>query len=264
MNNILVPVDFSKASSNALTYAIQVFGPTNLAITLIHFYGTRSTAFLMKNIDNVLEDDANRRMNTLLNEFQEKYPNVSFKPKIVKDYAVSAITTLGNSGDYAFIVMGTAGASGLKEVFMGSVAGGVISKTTAPVIVVPRGYTYKSLEKIVFAVSENPFSNEDVIEPLRKITRMHKCDLKLVHFTDEKTPQIEKALNTLEDLNPTADHETGTGDINNDLKEYLKNDQADLVCLIRAQKGFVNRLLKESVTLKQTFSSPVPLLILHE
>ncbi|MCW5518258.1 universal stress protein [Aureitalea sp. L0-47] len=264
MNSILVPVDFSEASSNALTYAIKLFGSNTLEITLIHFYGARSTAFVMKNIDNVLEDDANRSMKKLLKDFQGKFPNVVFKTKIVKDYAVSAITELGNKGDYDFIVMGTAGASGLKEVFMGSVAGGVISKTSAPVIVVPKAYDFKSVKKIVFAVSDIPFSSYEVIEPLVKITRLQKSDLRLLHFAQEKTPQIERALSTLEDLNPTAEYQVGSGDINKDLSNYLKKDQADLVCLVRAQKGFVDRLFKESVTLKQTFSSPVPLLILHE
>lgn len=265
MNKILVPVDFSDASSNALSYAIQLFKGSPLEITVLHIYGAKSSgALLMKNIDGVLEKDARNKMNELLQKVQKEHPDITLKPKLSNNYAVSAIVSLGNSGNYDFIVMGTKGASGLKEVFVGSVAGGVMSKTVAPVIVVPAGHTFRPLEKIVLAVSDNPFSDAKVLEPLRKIATMHQSNIKVLHIADKKTPQIEKALTAIEDLNPSVDYAFGTGDTNKDLKEYLMKDFSGLVCLIRSKKGFLDRLLKESVTLKQTFSSPVPLLILHD
>ncbi|WP_422081598.1 universal stress protein [Ulvibacterium sp.] len=264
MNKILVPVDFSNTSSNALAYATELFRGSATEITVLHVYGTKSTALLMKNIDSVLEKDAKRRMDELLENVQKEHPDLILKTKIIKNYAVSAITSLGDSGHYDYIVMGTKGASGLKEVFLGSVAGGVISKTSAPVIVVPAGYSFRSLEEIVFAVSDDPFSDANVLEPLRKIAAMHQSKVKVLHIADKKTPQIEKALSAIEDLNPSVDYAFGTGDTNKDLNDYMMKDFAGLLCLIRTKKGFMHRLLNESVTLKQTFNSPVPLLILHD
>ncbi|MEM6542921.1 MAG: universal stress protein [Bacteroidota bacterium] len=264
MNKILVPVDFSETSSNALVYAIQLFGSASLEVTIIHIYGTRSTALLMKNIDDVLEKDARKRMDQLLEHIQNANPEVDFKPKITKSYPVSAIAALGDSGHYDYIVMGTKGASGLKEVFMGSVAGGVVSKTSAPVIVVPADHSYNSLGEIVLAVSDDPFSSAEIIAPLRKIAMMQQSRIKVLHIADEKTPQLEKALDAIGDLNPSVDYAFGTGNTNKDLNDYLLTDFSAMLCLIRTKKGFLDRLLNESVTLKQTFNSPVPLLILHD
>jgi len=264
MTKILVPVDFSDTSSNALSYAIQLFGPSSLQITVLNVYGNRSTALLMKNIDGVLEKDARRRMDELLESFKKEYPEVVFTSKIIKQQAVPAITAMGDSGAYDYIVMGTKGASGLKEVFMGSVAGGVVSKTKSPVIVVPGGHSFRPIKKIVFAVSNNPFSDASVIEPLRRIAGMQESEIKVLHIADKKTPQIEKALEAMVDLNPSVDYAFGTGKTSKDLNEYLMKDFSGMVCLIRSKKGFMDRLLNESVTLKQTFNSPVPLLILHD
>ena len=264
MTTILVPVDFSDTSTNALSYAIQLFGTGPLEITLLNVYGTRSTALLMKNIDGVLEKDAKGRMAELLTHFREKYPNVVFTPKIVKNQPVPAITAMGDSGKYDFIVMGTKGASGLKEVFLGSVAGGVVSKTKAPVIVVPEDHTFLPLENIVFSVGNDPFSDVSVVEPLRKIANLHQSKIKVLHIAEKKTPQIEKALKAIEDLNPSVDYAFGTGKTSKDLDDYLTKDFSGMVCLIRSKKVFIDRLLSESVTLKQTFYSPVPLLILHD
>lgn len=264
MTTILVPVDFSDTSSNALSYAIQLFGPGSLEIKLLTVYGNRSTALIMKNIDGLLEKDAKGRMNELLTHFKERYPDVVFTSTISKNQPVPAITAMGDSGKFDYIVMGTKGASGLKEVFMGSVAGGVVSKTKAPVIVVPGEHTYRPLDNIVFSVGNDPFSDARVVDPLRKIARMHQSKIKVLHIADKKTPQIEKALKALEDLNPSVDYAFGTGKTSKDLADYLMKDFSGMVCLIRSKKGFIDRLLNESVTLKQTFNSPVPLLILHD
>jgi hypothetical protein len=141
-------------------------------------------------------------MTELLKNFQNEYPNVVFQPKIIKNYAVPTIVALGDSDKYDFVVMGTKGASGLKEVFMGSVAGGVVSKTSAPVIVVPKGHSFRPLEQILLAVSGDPFSDAKVVEPLRSIATLHKSKIKVLHIADKKTPQIEKALSAIEDPEP--------------------------------------------------------------
>jgi nucleotide-binding universal stress UspA family protein len=264
MTKILVPVDFSDTSSNALSYAIRLFGSGSLEVTVLNVFGNRSTALLMKNIDGILEKDARSKMEEFLKSFREAYPEVLFTTKIVKNQPVPAITTLGDSGRFDYIVMGTKGASGLKEVFMGSVAGGVVSRTKAPVIVVPGDHTFRPLENIIFSVGNDPFSDPGVVEPLRQIARLHQSKIKVLHIADKNTPQIEKALAALADFNPTVDYAFGTGKTSKDLDDYLMKDFSGMVCLIRSKKGFIDRLLNESVTLKQTFNSPVPLLILHE
>lgn len=264
MTSILVPVDFSDTASNALTYAIQLFGPASLKVTVFNVYGVWSTALLMKNIDGVLEENAHRKMAELLDRFRKAYPKVVFTSEIVKDEAVPAIAKKGDSGHYDYIVMGTKGASGLKEVFLGSVAGGVISKTTAPVIVVPGGHTFRPLKRILFAVDNDPFSDARVVAPLRQIATMHESEIKVLHIAENKTLQIEEALRALEDLNPSVEYAFGTGKASRDLIAYLELDFSGMVCLIRSKKGFMDRLLHESVTLKQTFDSSVPLLILHD
>ncbi|MBK7409922.1 MAG: hypothetical protein IPJ40_18875 [Saprospirales bacterium] len=198
----------------------------------------------------------------MIKKIQKEEPGIVLEPKIVKSNAVSAITSLGNSGAYDFIVMGTKGARGLKEVL--EVAGGVISQTSAPVVVVPANFVYRPLDEVVFAVSDNPLSDPSVVEPLRKIAKMRQCKINVVHVAEEKTPNIQQLLSHIEDLNPSVAYAFGAGNINRRLSDYLMKGDVGLLCLIRSKKGFFSRILDESVTLKQTFNSPVPLLILHE
>jgi nucleotide-binding universal stress UspA family protein len=264
MNKILVPVDFSDTSLNALLYAIKLFGKSNTEFTVLNTYGTASTAFHMNSMDGVLEDDAKRGMEAFIKKVKKEEPDIDMEIQIVKNSAVSAITSRGNSGKYDFIVMGTKGASGLKEVFMGSVAGGVISKTNAPVVVVPTNYIYRSLDEIVFAVSNEPLSDATTVEPLRKLVNMHSCTLNVLHVAKDEKPDLDEILDAIDDLNPSVTYGFGTGDVNERLNDSIKDEDAAMLCLIRAKKGLFSRIFNSSVTMKQTFNSSVPLLILHD
>ena len=264
MNRILVPVDFSQTSLNALYYAVHLFQPEPYEITVLHVFSSNPTMMALRNIDQMVLEDSQRSLDKLMAKVHQKFPNARLKPKILKDHAVTAIASLGDSGDYDYIVMGTKGASGLKEVFLGSVAGGVISKTEAPVIVVPDGHSFEPLNEIVIALSESPESGREVEDPLRKIAEMHHSKIKALHIGDEKPLELEKALADITDLRPTVDYTFGTGDTHKDMNDYLIENESRMLCLIRGKKDFFSRLFKESVTLKETFDSPVPLLILHD
>ena len=264
MNRILVPVDFSNTSLNALTYAMKLFKGTVLEITILYTYEVSSSAFRMKSMDRILESDGQREMDILLKRIRKEQPDISIQSKIMKSDAISAIISLGNSAIYDYIVMGTKGASGLKEVFIGSVAGGVISKTKAPVLVVPDNSEYRPLKEIAFAVGGTVFSDDNVVAPLRKLLMQYSCKVNVLHVSEGKKPEIEKVLGPIEDLNPTVTYAFGTGNVNEQLNEYLKKETPELLCLVRGKKDFFSRIFSGSVTMKQTFNSSIPLLILHD
>ena len=264
MYRILVPVDFSETSKNALRYATKLFDSKNLEITILHIYGTQSTALMMKSIDGILIKDAENQMKELLEDMDKEAPDVTFKTRLAKNYPVSTIASLGDSGNYDLIVMGTKGVSGLKEVFMGSVAGGVVSKTSAPIIVVPLDYAFSDLKNIVFAIGTTEISDASVLNPLRKLIDVHDSNLEVLHVAENGLPDLEKSLSPLKVYNPKFTHKTGNGDLNQHLNMHIKNNNTDLLCLMRTKKDFFDRLFSGSVTLKQTFNSTVPLLVIHE
>ena len=264
MKRILVPVDFSDISINALTYAIELFKGEPLSITLAHFYGTpKGGAFMMKNIDRVMEREAQDSMDALVKRLEEKYSDVSFIPKTLQADASSTICDMGNSGKYDFVIMGSKGASGLKEVFMGSVAGAVIAGTSAPVMVIPANYEFKPATEILMTVGKEPVEDR-VVEPLIELLQITGNKLKIVHVAKKSDEEMEVPLGKLKSLVTEEDYIVGSGDINKDLNSYIIKDDAQLLCMVRTKKGFFNRIFSGSVTLKQTFNCTIPLLILHE
>jgi nucleotide-binding universal stress UspA family protein len=218
-------------------------------------------------MDRVLEEDAQQQMGTFLKKVKKAYPDLTFSTKIVHGNAVDNITAIGDSGDFDYIVMGTKGASGLKKVFMGSVAGGVISKTKAPVLVVPHDHAPQAVKEILFAISQTPYSDEAVLEPLRKMASICQAHINVVHVIEEEaeemTPDISELVAPIQDLNPTTNFIYEKEDINESLNGYIKERGCGILCLLRSKRGFLKKLFNESVTMTQTFNSSIPLLILH-
>lgn len=263
MKRILVPVDFSDTSKNALQYAVDLFSGKALEITLLHIYGAPSTTLMMKSIDSILIKEATNEMDSLIRIMEEKAPEVVFKTKMAKNYAVSAISELGNSGRYDMIVMGTKGVSGLKEVFMGSIAGGVVSKSSIPVIVVPLDYKLKSIENVVFAVGDDDIKDASVLKALKDIVSYHNSKLEILNVSKNGLPNFKDTISAVKDLNPEITQKEPKGDLNKQLNVHINNNDVDLLCLLRSKKDFLDRLFSGSVTLKQTFNSSVPILIMY-
>lgn len=265
MYHILVPVDFSETSRNALNFAVDLFKSQPLKVTLLACYKSFSGAFHMKNMDRVLEEDVQAQMTSLVGRMEKEWPDVLFKPVVTRGDAVPVITSMGDSGNYDLIVMGTTGASGLKEVFLGSVAGGVVSHTTGPVLVVPSDATLSDLSKIVLAVGNETVNAEVVTQPLKTIQEVGSCEIDIVHVDtqgeDEDT--MNEALAAYSELGNVIHLQIEEETVNERLDEYIAEVNADILTLIRTNKGFMNRLFKGSVTMKQAFHSRIPLLVLH-
>ncbi|PKQ45703.1 universal stress protein [Confluentibacter flavum] len=264
MIKVLVPVDFSETSEKALAYACQIFNSSPLEVTVLHIFGTHSTALMMKSIDGLLIKDAKEKLKTLLEKIKKTSPHVQFKTQLVKSYAVQAIVSYGNSDAFDLIVMGTNGASGLKEVFLGSIAGGVISKTKAPVVVVPSKYNLNRPLNIIFALNNIKLLEKTNLSALSLISKLNDSTTTALHVALGTTDEFHLDELRYGDLNLKVKNIQGSGNINKDINTYLTENNADLLCLIRSKKDLLTRIFDDSVTLKQTFSSSIPILVLHE
>ena len=71
-----------------------------------------------------------------LNNLNHQKRGISLKSKIVFGSPISEITDLAQTKKFDLIVIGSRGHGGIKEVFLGSVASGVVHKSKIPVMVV--------------------------------------------------------------------------------------------------------------------------------
>jgi nucleotide-binding universal stress UspA family protein len=138
VRNILVPVDFSEASMEALRHAKELALTYGAQMTLLHAveevvypsaYGIEPTNMPGPQvIDRVEQNLAELARTELGYEHVVVEANVGYAPSTILDYA--------NGHDIDLVVIATHGRTGLERMLLGSVAERVVRRSPAPVFVV--------------------------------------------------------------------------------------------------------------------------------
>ncbi|MBL7862212.1 MAG: universal stress protein [Cyclobacteriaceae bacterium] len=192
INKILVPVDFSTLANNAIQTAIAMSKRQLATITLM--YVVENTYVLFPPEASVaagallpqLVHDANQNLGTLAKELRVKH-----------DIVVNHIVQSGNPADEIcrwalhkkmdLIVMGTHGASGLREFFMGSNAYRVVKNAPCPVLTLPGNNQWLDFKKILFPVRLVP-NALDKYEMVRPIIRKNGSSLQIAGIVKRNDP----------------------------------------------------------------------------
>tara|TARA_R110000850_G_scaffold199977_1_gene326156 strand:+ start:60064 stop:60888 length:825 start_codon:yes stop_codon:yes gene_type:complete len=161
MKKILVPTDFSKQAEQALKVAAQLARKHNSEIYLLH----------MLELPLNLVDAANNGGSLPESIFFMKLAHKRFEEVLSADYlegitvyetvqfqeAFDGIIGEANKHEVDLIVMGSHGASGFKEMFIGSNTEKVVRTSNIPVLVIKNEHTKFSINNFVFATD---FSDE--------------------------------------------------------------------------------------------------------
>ncbi len=266
MKKILVPTDFSKNALNAVKYAIEMAQLLEGEITLLHTYKVYSTTGMFISVESFLKKDAARQMLEVY-EFVEQYLGKErVDSKIVKGDVVAVITNMANKQDVDLVIMGTQGASGLAEVFTGTNTNGVVKKSRKPVLAIPENYQFRPLQNIVLAVDQQGISFSKILKPLVTIAQQSDALVRIFHKdTGEEDPGIDPSVEMfLESVEHSFHYELDTDNLNESINQFVVDYKADMLCMIRRQRSFMESVFHVSATTKEVFECSVPLLILQE
>ena len=145
---ILVPVDFSAASLQALASARELAKTTGASLHLFHSVDDVSWRYLgypleaLAQIQEAVTDSANEQLRELAIQVQREGLTVE-SSLVVSTRPATAIVTFARENTIDLIVMGTHGRGAMLRMMLGSVAEHVMRTAPCPVMVVrdskPRG-----------------------------------------------------------------------------------------------------------------------------
>lgn len=232
MNKIIVPVDFSEHSEFAL----------EAAAGLAHKFGSELIVLHMLELSNAIISSASEALNQeaifYLKLAEQKFETFLDKPyleglivnPIVKHFKVwSEVNDVAIEHNANLIIMGSQGASGIKEVLIGSNTQKVVRYSDIPVLVIKHNPILMDFENAVFACD---FS-EEAVPPYLKAKEtfdalgifMHLVyvnspdgNFKSSSEIDKRVSQfLEKAdgnLDNLDDINVVSDYSIEKGILN--------------------------------------------------
>lgn len=278
---IIWPTDFSHNARNALMYALALFKDVPCDFFLLNAYQVGASGLSTKmagandtRLYNLMKEQSERDLQREQATVKslDNNPKHTFTTKSIMDTLVNAIGKTVYQEEIDYVIMGTKGASGLKEVFMGSNTYNIIKEMDfCPVIAVPEDYRLDGkLDSILLATGyEHLFENYE-LKPLLNIVKSFNAKLWIAHVGNETSFTLEQkaSKNILEKRLRSIDYEFVEVDkevsVNNTIRGLVNEDRdIDMVAMINQDHSFFQRLTREAVIKKVTFSTTVPFLVIH-
>jgi len=278
MKNILLPTDFSDSAWNAIFTALKIYGKIDCNFILLNTYEPKMANILGKKskerlgvIYDSLSKNSKLQLNKSLRYLSEnhKRANHKFESVSVSNNIDQAIKQLLFERDIDLIAMGTKGASGAKEVFMGSNTVKVIKKIrSCPILAVPDEHDFKVLNTVVFPTNFTHIIGDEDLKVLLEITFNWKAKINVLQIAEEyllsemqkkNKELLSKRLKGLEFEYHSVEMWNNVADAVND---FSNEKNCDLIVLINYPHTFLEKLTRESVIRKMAFHTKIPMLIL--
>jgi len=278
VKKILVPTDFSDNAWDALTYAIRLFDDIPCTFYILNTYQvspSRITNTMHKERDThmyrMLKEASEKALKEIENHLNDNLLNDKHEYKILSKSGalISIIKNLVSKENIDLIVMGTTGASGIKEVFMGSNAVKMIKHINlCPVLSVPKSYEYHELEKVVFATDHKRHYNAIELTCLLELQLIHNFMISVIHI------KKENSLNTIQQQNIeilkqffetdmiSFEEIYSSTTVEKAIYKYITKHDANMICLLNYEHSIIEKLTHEPIINKISFHSTIPLLVI--
>ncbi len=279
MKNVLIPTDFSENSWNAIEYALLFFKKIKCNFYFLHvssyeemiggesFYDTKDTV-----IEKITRSDK-EHMQRLLKRIEKLPLNTKHRFFTSNEYIffIDAIRKQIQEKNIDFIVMGTKGASGLKEMTVGSNTGDVITKVKCPVLVIPEHAKYVKPKEIAFPTDYNLYYKSRVLNTITSVLQMNDAALRVLHITkkEQELSDLQKKnkdfLNDyLKDDLEHSFHFLSNPNIEEAIQCFVESRNIDMITMVAKNLNFFQRILFHPTIEKISYHTHVPFLVLHE
>ncbi|MEX1241083.1 MAG: universal stress protein [Cyclobacteriaceae bacterium] len=257
MKTVLVPCDFSQQSRAAYRTALEIVSRTSGKVILLHvlYIPTLYTSSLggeAVTFDPVyfttMEEDARRELEKMQND-AKAYP-VDVKIEVVFGEIISSIKRMIETSQVDMIVMGTTGASGLSEIFIGSNTEKVVRHASVPVIALRKAVKISSVKNILLP-STLDLDQSDFIRKVKELQDFFNATLHILLInTPTNFRRDAEAGEAMEEfakhykLKNYKTHFRNYWHEEDGIADFAKNEKMDLIAMgTHGVKGFAHLFL---------------------
>ena len=278
MKNVLIPTDFSDIAWNAIRYAMQFLKNEKCKIYFLHTY---TPAFyrmdyalggaMYSAIPDVGADVSLSLLEKTLEDVQEQFPNENHSFEILSAFntLTDEVNEISKKKNIDMIIMGTKGATGAKQLFLGSGTVFVIRKSQVPVLVIPEKSTFNPIRNILLPSDFlAPYKKEEVYNIIEiatmyaaKITVLHVWE---VHDLTESQKQNKDIL--LKDLKNVSfkQVQVKSKSLPEAVLEYIDENDIDFLAMMNRNHSFFERVLIKQNVDQIGFHVHIPFLVVRD
>ncbi|MCE2613002.1 universal stress protein [Flavobacteriaceae bacterium D16] len=278
MFKILLPTDFSDNAWNAISYAMEFFKEEQATFYLLHTY---TPAFYRMDymmggpsfsaIPDVGVDISQAGLENTLEQVQKTFNNPKHTLKTISAFNLltDEINEVSQEKDIDLIVMGTQGATGAAEIFLGSNTVFVLRKAMVPVLVIPEGYSFRKVDKMVFPTDYWTAYKQEDVDTIKGFAAIHGIEITVLHVKEEydlKDTQIANKEHLGQCLKgvPHQFEEKKGALMPDAVIDYITEHDYQLLAMMNRKHSFMERLLWKQNVDQIGFHTPVPFLVIRD
>jgi len=268
---ILVPIDLSKVSVNALKYAYEAFPDANIHVVhaISGLLDPKDPMLIKPWIpkDISVKEDL---QDLIRSEFEGTKHPVDVDVEILFGEVVPAIRRFLKNNQFDAIVMGTRDKYDLLDRWIGTNSLGVIKTVDLPIYLIPKFGAFKGWSKVLIA-TDRKIANGKMIEFIRDWNTSNAF-LKFVHVqesaNDEFNVEEQKIFESLfKDGDPSFGFEVKVvrdNKVGDSLLSIAYHDKADLILAVPEKQSFFQAVFFQSFSKELVEKSYVPMVFLSE
>lgn len=273
MDTILYATDCTENSVSTLIYAKNLSETLKAKLVVFHIYdvppvGTsniRSSEQLkilaMNEQKELLKNYCLTNLNQNLNKNQlicEVAENTSISNGIRDRIKKDAVDLL---------IIGMKDEHSARGFFSGNIANKLIDKNLCPILIIPPEYSYKSIEKIVYA---SDFESADIIaiEKLSEIAEQYNAEIEVVHIPTleeyaamQQMEWFKELLEVQVPYKKISFHMVLANSIEQGLRMHIGDENADLLGMLeRENKGLFASVFNKDIVKRMEKLVTIPIL----
>lgn len=272
MKNILLLSDFSNTSKNAIHFAMDFFKNEKCTFHVMHVHkiGSFTSDDLMnspkESIYESITKEPKEKLQALVENLKSTFSNANYSFETIIDFDVfiDAINQAITNHKIDFVVMGTNGASGVKEVLFGSNTINVVRKVKCKTLIIPETYNFTPIKNLLL-----PLDPQDTIDGKQFADLLEFIETYQLHLDVLRVnPNTENKEIAQEDQSNLALFDCTYNTINNvsmdaALSSYMQTNAVDFLSLFVKNEGFLEHLFSKANTKINISAISEPILVVH-
>lgn len=277
MTRILLPTDFSENSLTAIRYGLTLYKDLKCSFFLLNSYmpPVYHTEYLMGSpaqigLGDIVQQNSQDNLENLKKKLEKEFDNPlhTFTTHSALNVLSSEVARTVEAEGIDVIIMGTQGATGAKEILLGTNTVHVIKNSKCPVLVIPSGFEYEVPEQILFPNDFEVSLNKESLASLLKIVNSHVSQVNVMHVYTGNELTIVQKKNREQLANVLTEngffHEVKSNEIITAINEFQIKQKINLLVMVQNKHTFLERLFIEPVIKKIGFHVTVPFLVIPQ
>lgn len=269
---ILVGIDFSECSINALEHAITISQKADAKLIMIWVNKLESMRSIYPGNSEIIAENAKKRLEELMEKYKPLLKPDQLSYVIREGKVYGEILKATKEFDSFVLIVGTHGSSGFEEFWMGSNANRIVASTNCPVITIRNSIDInRTISKIVMPIDSTIETGQKV--PMTALFAKY-FDAE-VHILSTLISSIEEIRHKIRSYTKFAAEylennnvkyviaEVEADNVTNATIEYAQKVDANLITIMDEQETATSNLWLGPYAQQMVNHSPIPVLTVH-